>query len=95
MPSGQGGKPISPPLPDILPSSAGQILVKERKADINLPAGTNPIHNKKPKKKAAELDEDDLAFKAKQAAGASPSHFLLPGPRTALSACAIINFEGI
>ena len=30
--------------------------------------GTNPIHNKKPKKKAAELDEDDLAFKQKQIA---------------------------
>ncbi|KAF2018974.1 translation machinery associated TMA7 [Aaosphaeria arxii CBS 175.79] len=30
--------------------------------------GTNPIHNKKPKKKAADLDEDDLAFKAKQQA---------------------------
>jgi hypothetical protein len=32
-------------------------------------AGTNPIHNKKPKKKAQELDEDDLAHKAKLAAG--------------------------
>ncbi|KAH8727482.1 translation machinery associated TMA7-domain-containing protein [Phaeosphaeriaceae sp. PMI808] len=31
-------------------------------------AGTNPIHNKKPKKKAQDLDEDDIAFKAKQAA---------------------------
>ncbi|KAF1911883.1 hypothetical protein BDU57DRAFT_542973 [Ampelomyces quisqualis] len=31
-------------------------------------AGTNPIHNKKPKKKAQELDEDDLAHKAKLAA---------------------------
>ena len=35
----------------------------------NAPAGTNPIHNKKPKKKAQELDEDDLAYKAKLAAG--------------------------
>jgi hypothetical protein len=34
------------------------------------PAGTNPIHNKKPKKKAQDLDEDDLAYKAKLAAGA-------------------------
>jgi hypothetical protein len=32
-------------------------------------AGTNPIHNKKPKKKAQELDEDDIAHKAKLAAG--------------------------
>ncbi|KAF2632291.1 translation machinery associated TMA7 [Macroventuria anomochaeta] len=32
-------------------------------------AGTNPIHNKKPKKKPAQdLDEEDLAFKAKQQA---------------------------
>ncbi|KAF3043177.1 hypothetical protein E8E12_007253 [Didymella heteroderae] len=32
-------------------------------------AGTNPIHNKKPKKKpAGDLDEEDLAFKAKQQA---------------------------
>ncbi|KAF2266968.1 translation machinery associated TMA7 [Lojkania enalia] len=30
--------------------------------------GTNPIHNKKPKKKQQDLDEDDLAFKAKQQA---------------------------
>ncbi|PSN73245.1 translation machinery associated TMA7 [Corynespora cassiicola Philippines] len=30
--------------------------------------GTNPIHNKKPKKKNQELDEDDIAFKAKQQA---------------------------
>ncbi|KAF2131575.1 hypothetical protein P153DRAFT_365149 [Dothidotthia symphoricarpi CBS 119687] len=28
-------------------------------------AGTNPIHNKKPKKKAQDLDEDDVAHKAK------------------------------
>jgi len=34
------------------------------------PAGTNPIHNKKPKKKQTEDDDDDKAFKAKQAAGA-------------------------
>jgi len=32
-------------------------------------AGTNPIHNKKPKKKAnAEEDDEDKAFKAKQMA---------------------------
>ncbi|CAK1359695.1 hypothetical protein CB0940_05854 [Cercospora beticola] len=31
-------------------------------------AGTNPIHNKKAKKKAVEEDEDDKAFKAKQMA---------------------------
>ncbi|CAI6239707.1 unnamed protein product [Periconia digitata] len=43
-------------------------------------AGTNPIHNKKAKKAKQELDEDDLAFKAKQQAGAyatsSSSSFL-------------------
>ncbi|KAF1956248.1 hypothetical protein CC80DRAFT_383973, partial [Byssothecium circinans] len=32
-------------------------------------AGTNPIHNKKAKKAAKELDEDDMAYKAKQQAG--------------------------
>lgn len=32
-------------------------------------AGTNPIHNKKPKKEKKELDEDEVAFKAKQQAG--------------------------
>jgi len=33
-------------------------------------AGTNPIHNKKPKKKAKdEEDDEDKAFKLKQAAG--------------------------
>ncbi|CAA9958405.1 hypothetical protein CFE70_001945 [Pyrenophora teres f. teres 0-1] len=31
-------------------------------------AGTNPIHNKKPKKKANDLDEDDIAYKNKLAA---------------------------
>ncbi|KAJ4380709.1 hypothetical protein N0V86_004070 [Didymella sp. IMI 355093] len=32
-------------------------------------AGTNPIHNKKPKKKPAQdLDDEDMAFKAKQQA---------------------------
>ncbi|KAF1830608.1 hypothetical protein BDW02DRAFT_572847 [Decorospora gaudefroyi] len=31
-------------------------------------AGTNPIHNKKPKKKAQDLDEDDIAHKNKLAA---------------------------
>ena len=36
-------------------------------------AGTNPIHNKKPKKKAVEEDDEDKAFKLKQAAG--KSHF--------------------
>lgn len=33
------------------------------------PAGTNPIHNKKPKKKVVEEDEDDKAHKLKLAAG--------------------------
>ena len=31
--------------------------------------GTNPIHNKQPKKQQKEEDEDDKAFKAKQQAG--------------------------
>ncbi|KAL1301711.1 hypothetical protein AAFC00_005920 [Neodothiora populina] len=31
-------------------------------------AGTNPIHNKKPKKKVTEEDDEDKAFKLKQAA---------------------------
>jgi hypothetical protein len=32
-------------------------------------AGTNPIHNKKPKKKpAGEMDDEDMAFKQKQMA---------------------------
>ncbi|GAB7323719.1 hypothetical protein MBLNU13_g07185t1 [Cladosporium sp. NU13] len=31
-------------------------------------SGTNPIHNKKPKKKVVEEDEDDKAYKAKVAA---------------------------
>ena len=36
-------------------------------------AGTNPIHNKKPKKKpAGELDDEDMAFKQKQMAGTLP-----------------------
>ncbi|CAC9887475.1 hypothetical protein D6C84_01205 [Aureobasidium pullulans] len=30
--------------------------------------GTKPIHNKKPKKAVKDEDEDDVAFKAKQAA---------------------------
>jgi hypothetical protein len=33
-------------------------------------AGTNPLHNKKPKAAKKELDEDDLAHKAKLQAGA-------------------------
>ncbi|CAG5156950.1 uncharacterized protein ALTATR162_LOCUS4743 [Alternaria atra] len=37
-------------------------------------AGTNPIHNKQKKKKAVELDEDDVAYKAKLAAGAYPPY---------------------
>ncbi|KAF2814395.1 uncharacterized protein BDZ99DRAFT_516989 [Mytilinidion resinicola] len=43
-------------------------------------AGTNPIHNKKPKKKpAAEEDEDDKAFKAKQQADAKARQELASG----------------
>jgi hypothetical protein len=40
-------------------------------------AGTNPIHNKQKKKAAKELDEDEIAFKAKQQAG-SWTFFSLP-----------------
>jgi hypothetical protein len=37
------------------------------------PAGTNPIHNKKPKKKpAGEEDDETREFKAKQQAGIVP-----------------------
>jgi len=32
-------------------------------------AGTNPLHNKKPKKEKKEEDEEDKAHKAKLAAG--------------------------
>jgi hypothetical protein len=32
-------------------------------------AGTNPIHNKKPKAAKKELDDDDKAYLAKQQAG--------------------------
>lgn len=39
-------------------------------------AGTNPIHNKKPKKKVVEEDEDDKAHKAKLAAGRTPRAML-------------------
>lgn len=39
---------------------------------MHFPAGTNPIHNKKPKKKVVEEDEEDKAFKLKQAAGMLP-----------------------
>jgi hypothetical protein len=35
----------------------------------SLTAGTNPIHNKKPKKKQVEEDDEDKAFKAKLAKG--------------------------
>jgi len=44
------------------------ILLIPSKMPSGQGAGTNPIHNKKPKKKATEEDEDDKAFKAKQAA---------------------------
>ena len=42
-------------------------------------AGTNPIHNKKPKKKQnMDEDDDDKAFKAKQMAGTF--NFGIPPP---------------
>jgi hypothetical protein len=38
-------------------------------------AGTNPIHNKKPKKKVSEEDEEDKAYKMKVAAGTNTYRF--------------------
>ena len=56
MPSGQGGECIIITSPD------------NHTPDKFL-AGTNPIHNKKPKKKQTDEDDEDKAFKAKQQAG--------------------------
>ncbi|EOD45137.1 Translation machinery associated TMA7 [Neofusicoccum parvum] len=36
--------------------------------------GTKPIHNKKPKKKEVDEDDDDKAFKAKQMAVSVANH---------------------
>lgn len=47
------------------------IEISSRAALTLCPAGTNPIHNKKPKKKVTEEDEDDKAHKMKLAAGRS------------------------
>lgn len=55
MPSGQGGKSLVAPRTE---------LSTDRHA-----AGTNPIHNKQKKKAVKEEDEEDKAYKAKQAAG--------------------------
>jgi hypothetical protein len=67
MPSGQGGKSCRSPQ---TAGSRKYLNIAGNQADISRQtAGTNPIHNKKPKKKAQELDEDDLAHKAKLAAG--------------------------
>ena len=49
-----------------VPASLANIM---RPALTLSPAGTNPIHNKKPKKKVVEEDEDDKAYKLKVAAG--------------------------
>ncbi|KAM3075684.1 hypothetical protein ACMFMG_007815 [Clarireedia jacksonii] len=40
--------------------------------------GTNPIHNKKPKKKVVEEDDEDKAHKAKLLAGKSASLQIAP-----------------
>lgn len=61
MPSGQGSKSHRP-----------RLLMLLRL--IHRPAGTNPIHNKKPKKKQVESDDEDKAFKAKQQAGVPSLH---------------------
>jgi hypothetical protein len=52
-------------VPPLLPNSMRPALTLS-------PAGTNPIHNKKPKKKVVEEDEDDKAYKLKVAAGRIP-----------------------
>jgi hypothetical protein len=52
-------------VPPLLPDSMRPVLTLS-------PAGTNPIHNKKPKKKVVEEDEDDKAYKLKVAAGRIP-----------------------
>lgn len=64
MPSGQGSTLRSAPI------RSAHLLANEF---LRSTGGTNPIHNKKPKKASKEEDEDDKAFKAKQQAG-SCSH---------------------
>jgi hypothetical protein len=51
---------VSPTFP---PSAHAQAALTK------LTAGTNPIHNKKPKKKVVEEDDEDKAYKLKAAAG--------------------------
>jgi hypothetical protein len=60
------------------PSTSGRVSGCVQGADTILVAGTNPIHNKKAKKATKELDEDDLAHKAKLQAGQlQPPSYLL------------------
>ena len=59
MPSGQG---CAQPHLSLYRGDRSSICIL-----INL-AGTNPIHNKKPKKQSKELDEEEIAFKQKQQA---------------------------
>lgn len=66
MPSGQGGN-INP-AHSLKQMPFSRHLHHNRILLILRPAGTNPIHNKAPKKVKKELDEDELAFKAKQQA---------------------------
>jgi hypothetical protein len=42
---------------------------QDRQTNSSYTAGTNPLHNKKKKAAPKELDDDDLAHKAKLAAG--------------------------
>ena len=58
MPSGQGGA-CSSSSPGLFSTNAWSL------------AGTNPIHNKQKRKAQKEEDEDDVAYKQKQAAGKS------------------------
>lgn len=75
---------MSLPLNTLWLASPCAVATSERTCADRSLAGTNPIHNKKPKKKPAQdLDEEDLAFKAKQQAGAYPA--LTPRCRLASS----------
>jgi hypothetical protein len=56
----RSGLYVSPTFP---PSAHAQAALTK------LTAGTNPIHNKKPKKKVVEEDDEDKAYKLKAAAG--------------------------
>lgn len=82
MPSGAGSTSAPTPLPLHLPPKSHPFP----NTNLSL-AGTNPIHNKKPKKAAkGEEDEEDKAFKLKQAAGKT-THPPSIDPDSGVSAC--------